>query len=58
MFHFPSTLFTDSYQKAIDLYESDEAYQGLSITEDMLANLNYQAAVSYCVDRLIAYDCF
>lgn len=35
-----------SYQEAIRLYETEEAYQGLPFTNDVLATLNYHTSVS------------
>lgn len=41
-----------SYQEAIRLYETEEAYQGLPFTNDVLATLNYHTSVSQSVDNL------
>lgn len=38
-----------SYQEAIRLYETEEAYKGLPFTDDVLATLNYHTSVSKSV---------
>lgn len=41
-----------SYQEAIRLYETEEAYQGLPFTDDVLATLNYHVSVSAAAAQL------
>lgn len=38
--------YARSYQEAIRLYETEEAYQGLPFTDEVLATLNYHTSVS------------